>query len=284
MSGLATQRRFFAEEIEALSNLQTPALVEALATVPREAFLPPGPWTIRSEADYLSGPMRRTPDADARRVYHNLAVAIDPERQLFNGAPSLLASFIERLAITPGERVLHVGCGLGYYSALMAHCVGPTGRVVAIDADDMFAAGARDRLAPLRQVEVRAGDGTAPAGESFDAILINAGMTHPHESWLDALAPGGRLILPLTATMPAMGPIGKGPLVLLTKQHDGFAARLVTVIAIYSAVGLRDEALNQQLGKAMMRGQMPMFNRLRRDAHEPSPSCWFHTDRCCFSA
>lgn len=69
------------------------------------------------------GVPRRTPDGDPRHVYHNLSIAIDPERQLFNGAPSLLALCIDRLAIRSGARVLHVGCGLGYYSALMAHCV-----------------------------------------------------------------------------------------------------------------------------------------------------------------
>src|SRR5262245_59776950 len=132
MSDLAAQRQFFAEEIEVISNLQMRLLVEALATIPREDFLPPGPWIIRSEADFL-GPPRRTADADPRRVYHNVSIAIDPDRQLFNGAPSLLANCIERLALRPGERVLHIGCGPGYYTALMAQCVGKTGRVVALE-------------------------------------------------------------------------------------------------------------------------------------------------------
>ena len=284
MNDISQQRRFYAEEIEALCNLQTPALVEALATVPREQFLPPGPWVIRSETDYFSGVPRRTDDADARRVYHNLAIAIDPARELFNGAPSLLALCIEKLAIRPGERVLHVGCGLGYYTALMARCVGPKGRVVAIEVDEALAAGARDKLASFEQVDVRVGDGRLTAGESFDAILVNAGMTHPHESWLDALSPAGRMILPLTATMPAMGPIGKGPLLLLTRASTDFEARLVTFVAIYSAVGIRNDALNARIGKALMRGVAPTFKRLRRDAHDESPACWLHTETFCLSA
>ena len=47
MSQESGRRRFFAEEIQAICNLQTAALVEALATVPREQFLPPGPWLPR---------------------------------------------------------------------------------------------------------------------------------------------------------------------------------------------------------------------------------------------
>ena len=109
MSGSLPERRFFAEELETLCDLQTPALVDALATVPREQFLAAGPWTIRSETDYFTGKPRRTRDADPRRICHNVAVAIDPERQLFNGAPSVLASCIDRLSLGRGQRVLHVG-------------------------------------------------------------------------------------------------------------------------------------------------------------------------------
>lgn len=284
MTALEQHRRFFAEEIEALCGLRTAALVEAFATVPRERFLPPGPWTIRSETDYFTGIPRQTSDADPRRVYHNIAVAIDAGRQLFNGAPSLLGSFIDHLAIQPGDRVLHIGCGPGYYTALMASCTGPEGRVVAIDVDGTLADRARQNLASSAHVDVRAGDGTSVGHESFDAILVNAGVTHPHEGWLDALEPGGRMILPLTATMPSMGPIGKGPLFLLTRRDDEFDVRFVTVVAIYSAVGLRDAGMNERLGKALMRGQFPVIKRLRRDQHDESPGCWLHASAFCFSA
>jgi protein-L-isoaspartate(D-aspartate) O-methyltransferase len=280
---LARHRRFYAEEIEAVANLQSSALIEALATVPRERFLPPGPWIVRGETDYFVGTPRSTPDDHPRRVYHNLAIAIDASRQLFNGAPSLLALCIDRLALERGHRVLHVGCGLGYYTALMAHTVGPGGRVVAIDIDETLAPAARRNLAGFSQAEVRQGDGTLTARESFDAVLVNAGVTHPLEEWLDAVSPGGRLILPLTATFPAMGTIGKGPLLLLTKRDRDFDASLLTLVAIYSAIGIRDPGLNERLGAALTRGASPRLRRLRRDAHDESPACWLHGPGFCMS-
>src|SRR5690349_3554761 len=143
---MALRRRFFAEEVQMVANLRSPRLVEAFATVPREGFLRPGPWLIRGEGDF-TGPARSTPDADPRHVSHNIVVAIDPARQLFNGMPSALGTWIDALTLQPGDRVLHVGCGLGYYTALIGHCVGERGRVVAIDVDEGLVTEGRDNLA-----------------------------------------------------------------------------------------------------------------------------------------
>jgi protein-L-isoaspartate(D-aspartate) O-methyltransferase len=285
MTDLAAYRRFFAEDIQLLANLQTPVLIDALATVPRERFLPPGPWTYRAEADMSRVP-RQTPDADPRWLYHNVAIAIDPARQLFNGAPGILALAIDALALKPGARALHVGTGPGYYTAAIAECVGPSGRVVGIEVDPDLAAGARANLSDRPTVEVRQGDGANLADEVFDAILINAGVTHPLSAWLDALEPGGRLVLPLTATMPQMGPIGKGLLLSVEKPADRSAiwpARLLTFVAIYSALGLRDDDRNRAVGQAMQRQAFPAIKSLRRDAHEPGPACWLHATDVCWA-
>jgi protein-L-isoaspartate(D-aspartate) O-methyltransferase len=287
---LALRRRFFAEEIEAVGKLRSAALVDALATVPRERYLPPGPWTVLADADMAAGgppKTRQTADADPARVYHNITVAIDPERQLFNGQPSMLAGWIDVLDLARGGRVMHLGCGLGYYTALMGRVVGETGRVVALEADPALAERAQANLIAMPWVDVRAADGRDVGGETFDAILINAGVTHPLPSWLDALAPGGRMILPLTAAIGAMGNISKGPAILITHETSGdFSARLAGFVAIYSAVGIRDARLNERLGQAMMGGpqKFAALSRLRRDAHEPSSSCWLHDAAFCLSS
>jgi protein-L-isoaspartate(D-aspartate) O-methyltransferase len=285
MSDLAERRRFYAEDIQLLANLQTAALVEALADVPRERFLPPGPWTYRAEPDMARVP-RVTPDAGPRWLYHNVAIAIDPARQLFNGAPGILGLAIDALALKAGARVLHVGTGPGYYTALMACCAGRGGRVLGVEVDPALAAAARAHLAEWPSVEIVEGDGRDLTGGTFDAILINAGVTHPLAAWLDALAPGGRLVLPLTAGMPAMGPIGKGLLLLVEKPADGapgWPVRLLTFVAIYSAVGLRDDARNGALGLAMQKQPFAPIRSLRRDAHEPGPACWLHAPDGCWS-
>lgn len=292
---LAAYRRFFAEEIQMASNLRTPGLVDALATVPRERFLPPGPWAVRSEADFMS-PLRQTPGDDPRFVYHNISVGIDPARMLFNGAPGFVTSAIDALALAPGQRVLHLGAGTGYFTALMADVVGAGGHVLAIEADEGLARQAASNLADRPWVDVQHGDGRAPIDGPLNAILINAGVTHPERQWLDALGPGGRLMLPLTAAMPmpagrqhpagaAMANISKGLMVLVTRAADSgrFDARAVTFAAIFSAVGLRDDAANAELGKAFGRMPFPPLKRLRLDPHEADASCWCHTTYGCWS-
>jgi protein-L-isoaspartate(D-aspartate) O-methyltransferase len=278
---LEARRRFYAEEVEAIANLKTASVVEALATVPRERFLPDGPWTIRGEADF-QGPPRRTPDADPRHVYHNLAVAIDPARQLFNGAPSFVAMSIDSLALQPGQQVLHIGCGTGYYSAIMASCVGSSGRVLAIDVDEQLTERAKSNLDGYPWVDVRHGDGTDVEGR-FDAILVNAGVTHPLDVWLDALADRGRISVPVTVMMAP--PIGKGLMLLVTRTANALAldARVSGFVAIYSAIGLRDATVNDRLGQALRANPFPAVKRLRRDPHEPDASCWMHGTTCCIS-
>jgi protein-L-isoaspartate(D-aspartate) O-methyltransferase len=103
---LEDYRRFYAEEIGYAANVQSPELLAAFARVPREKFLGPGPWRIAS--------------ADPRHLYHNVPVALDTTRDLNNGQPGRLARWIDALQLRAGERVFHLGCGVGYFTAIMA--------------------------------------------------------------------------------------------------------------------------------------------------------------------
>jgi protein-L-isoaspartate(D-aspartate) O-methyltransferase len=262
--------------------VKTPGLEQALAMVPRERFLRPGPW-LTIGAGAARRPPTPTLDADPRHVYDDVSVAIDAERQLFNGAPSFLTRMIDLLSLTPGDRVLHVGAGLGYYSALMAHVVGAAGRVFAVEVDADLAAEARERLMSTPPVEVIHGDGASAPGR-LDAILVNAGVTHPQTSWLDALAPGGRLLLPLTVTIPAMGAtLGKGVMLLVRHSEDRLLPEVVSFVAIYSALALRDPAIEADLAAALRRTSFPNLTAVRRDAHERADACWLHAPEFCLS-
>lgn len=280
-------RQYYAEELRVTANLKSTALVEALARVPRERFLGPGPWIIRgTELD--AGP-RRTDDGDPKRVYHNVSIAVDAGRDLYNGQPGLIAAWIDSLGIAPGHRVLHVGCGTGYYTALIAATVGPAGRVWAVEVDADLAGRARANLAEWPWVEVQQGDGRTGLPAGMDAVLVHAGATHVLDEWLDAVRDGGRLLVPLTVSIPAMGSaLSKGVVLMARRAGDEWSARLGSMVAIYSLVGLRDDAMNQALGKALMAGPASArVTRLRRDPHDPAPSCWMHATTagvCCISA
>jgi len=53
------------------------------------------------------------------------------------------------------------------------------------------------------------------------------------------------------------------------------------MVMIYSAIGLRDDTINAQLGQAFMRSPVPAFTRLRRDRHDAGPGCWLHASAFC---
>src|SRR5512138_3114603 len=115
------RRRFYAEEIEAACGLTSPAIVEAFAKVPRERFLGPGPWQLCGfDADPRGVKYRATPDADPRHVYHNVPIAIDQSRVLNNGQPATLATWMQWVDPARGERVVHIGTGTGYYTAILS--------------------------------------------------------------------------------------------------------------------------------------------------------------------
>ncbi len=272
---LDTRRQFYAEELHAAANLQSEVLVKAFAKVPREHFLGPGPWRVCSP-DFKG--YRTTKDADPKHLYHNILVAIDASRHLNNGHPSFLAFLIDQLELQKRGHVIHVGCGTGYYTAIMAEVVGREGHVTAIDIDPELASGARNNLSYLSQVEVFEGDGGEIDLGSSDAILVNAGATHPRSLWLDSLRHRGRLLVPLTVDGSGIGRVVK-----ICRQQVGLAASFIAEVSIFSCAGTRDPELNQRLKEALDRDEWKSVQSLRREPHEPGDTCWLHADSFCLS-
>ncbi len=284
MSDLAEARSAFAERLREAAPLKSPALVEAFARVPRESFVDPGPWLVlRDELGY-----RSTPDANPIHLYENVAVAIDARRLLNNGAPGFLGRLIDWLEVHERFHVVHIGCATGYYSAVLAELVGPQGRVTALELDPGLCERARKALRRYKQVEVLHADGTEYEPGPADAILVNAGVTHPRPQWLDALNPGGRLVAPLTATRPTsrirriLG-THAGRVLHVARVPAGYAAHFSEPCGIHPLVGGRDPGLQARLREAYERRDLDTVRSLRRDPHDREAECWLHAEDVCLS-
>jgi protein-L-isoaspartate(D-aspartate) O-methyltransferase len=281
-------RRFYAEEIRLAANITSPALVDALAKVPREKFLGPAPWhLLNAELAAMSsmgiGQYGYVTTHEPRDLYHNLLVAIDPARKLNNGHPGTLACYINALDLAPGDHVFHLGCGVGYYTAIIAEAVGPSGTVIACEVDADLAERARQNLAGYSHVHVEAKDGAQVDPGECDAMLINAGVTHPHSLWLDRLRDGGRLVLPITFATPG-APTGSGVMVKIVRHSNHFSAQVVSFVAIYSSTSVRDPELEPVLTKAFTNRTLLKIKSVRRDQHEPVESCIVHGKSVCLSS
>jgi len=262
-------RRWFAEELRHTAHVRSPAVIEAFASVPREHFAGPGPWRLLSP---LGGPdYWTTDDADPRRLCHDVLVAIDEKRRLNNGQPSLWAALFDQLGVAPGDRVIHVGAGLGYYSAILAELVGANGNVTAIEIDRGLAERARANLASAwPQAKVLAADGFAfRADEPVDAIVVNAGVSHLAMPWLDALkADGGRLLVPLTNANLW------GAFLIVMRLGVRYPVRFASRVGIIGCAGGRDDKAEGRLAAALARADYTAVKSLRRLPEEPDDTCW----------
>jgi protein-L-isoaspartate(D-aspartate) O-methyltransferase len=275
-------RQRYAQEIRTNTNITSAALLKAFETVPRDEFVGSGPWKVLSRVPGQMQP--QVADAtDSAELYHDVAIMLDSSRSLTNGNPGTLAPWLDALNVSIGKSVFHLGCGTGYYTAIMAEMVGATGRVTAVEIDPALATQARANLARYPNVEVIEGDGGVVDTGVRDAILINAGVTHPKESWLDNLQPAGTLVLPLTVEF-GMPHVGKGMVLQVSKLHSGYAAHFLPVpVMIYSCSSVRDSEFGSLLSQPFMSGSFSSVKSLRRDPHSPGVGCWLHTSTFCLS-
>ena len=190
-AGLDEIRGFYARQMACASRSSDPRLERIFAIVPREAFLPPGPWKVMVTDKYLE-----TPSTDPAYLCQNNLIALDADKGINNGEPFLHAAWIGAVAPKPGETVTHIGAGTGYYSAILSMLVLAGGCVNAYEIEEGLAAAARQNLAPFENASVVAGNAVSHALPSSDVIYVNAGVVVPSVQWLQALRPGGRMIFP----------------------------------------------------------------------------------------
>ena len=197
---LAILRRHMVEVVEMHFDLASdeigadrldPRLRAALTGVPRHLFVP---------------------SQIAPAAYQDSPLPIGFDKTL--SQPFIGALMLHLLELTPGERVLEVGTGLGYQAAVMAEL---GAEVFSVEIVEEFAAAARIRLGALAlDAEIRVGDGSRGWAEHapFDRILVTAASEWPPQPLVDQLAPGGRMVMPL-------GGKDVQHLTVLTKQEDG---------------------------------------------------------------
>jgi protein-L-isoaspartate(D-aspartate) O-methyltransferase len=154
-------------------------VLATLAAVPRERFVPP---------------------ALVADAWANAALPIGAGQTI--SQPYVVAVMTAALGLVGGERVLEVGTGSGYQTAILAELVGPTGRVISIERHGTLAAGATVLLAALgyANASIHVGDGSIgwPEAAPYDRIVVTAAGPEVPAALVDQLDPGGgRLVIPV---------------------------------------------------------------------------------------
>ncbi len=178
------------------AGIRDPRLVDAFREVPRAGFVPPELVEL---------------------AYKDRPLPI-PHEQVTT-QPSLSAKMIEALELTGSERVLEVGTGYGFQTALLSHL---SGFVWSVERWPDMAETARENLARhgAGNVEVADGDGTEglPEQAPYDAILVSAAFPSVPPPLAEQLAPRGRLVQPI-------GSGGLEEVVLFEKGTEGLERR-----------------------------------------------------------
>src|SRR3984893_9566269 len=279
---LAIIRRAYAKQVLAVVGVRDAKLEAAYATVRREDFLGPGPWQFfRWVNAYIP-----SPDADPIYLYTDDVIGIAPERGINNGQPSLHAALMAKAMPREGDHVVHVGAGVGYYTAILAHLVGPSGHVTGIEFEADLAARARANFSGVSNVEIIQGDGALIPFPAANIIYVNAGASYPAPAWLDGLADGGRLVLPLTTEM---GPNEvqvkgrRGAVFCIQRRGADYLAEWISSVAIFPCAGNHDPASEAALAAAFDKGQAQKVRRLYRSDDIPPDRCWVRAPGWCLA-
>jgi protein-L-isoaspartate(D-aspartate) O-methyltransferase len=175
LTNFAAERDAMIERQIESRGIRDPKILEAFRAVPREEFLS---------------------DEYRDLAYGDHPLPIESGQTI--SQPYIVALMIQTAEIKPGDTVLEIGAGSGYAAAVIG-CI--ASQVVAIERHSELAKIAADRMERLGYDNVRIveGDGTkgCPGEGPFDAILAAASGSHVPPSWLDQLADGGRIVMPV---------------------------------------------------------------------------------------
>lgn len=141
-----------------------------------------------------------------------------------NSQPSTVRDMLVLLGVQPGQRVLDVGAGSGWTTALLGHLVGPTGLVVGVEIEpDLASWGeANVRRTPYAWASVRTAEPSVlgvPSEGPYDRILVSAAARSMPEELVSQLAEGGRMVVPVQGTMLVVTRHGE---TVTTTEHGSY--------------------------------------------------------------
>ncbi|MBB5661900.1 protein-L-isoaspartate(D-aspartate) O-methyltransferase [Rhizobium leguminosarum] len=235
---LAVVRRAYAHQVAETAGTTNPRIEAAFAVVPREKFLGAPPWQIAN----LGGGYRPLLSSDLVLVYQDALFAVQPDKGVNNGSPSLHARLLDELDVQIGDRIAHIGAGTGYHSAILAELVGAAGHVYAVEMDPDLAGHAQAARADRANVSVIAADGNQWPQQEVDAIYVNFAVGRPAAPRIESLRAGGRLVLPLGVPRQGRPSSGgrhasHGAALRIERGVSGFAARWISTAYFVCADG-----------------------------------------------
>lgn len=269
---LQALRRWYADEVRWASGISDARIISAFASVPRESFLPNGPWHFSTAM--MAESYHTTPDAEPHHLYHNVMIGIDPERELNTALPSYMARVFESASIANGSKVAQIGAGLGYYSAIIAHLVGPMGSVLALEVEPSLAKECQRNLASYTNTTCVNANGADYAFESnsLDALLVHGAATHIPRGWLNSLNDGGRLIVPLSYASDEPGQVAR-----ITRHGTDFLVEFVQEVFAFPCVGATDDSHAEALREGVEMYGWYSNSALRFDLEYVDESAWVVT-------
>ena len=186
----AERQRMVRDQLAA-REITDPRVLDVMRAVPRHRFVPP---------EHL---------VDA---YADRALALDRGQTI--SQPYIVALMTQSLEVAPEHRVLEVGTGSGYQTAILARLAR---RVYTIERIDALSTAARATIGLpwTRNITFRVGDGTLgwPDGGPFDRIIVTAGAPAVPDALVEQLVEGGRLVIPV-------GPGDRQTLMLVYRHGD----------------------------------------------------------------